>query len=487
LSFREGDAVPTFIPDSVTYGKVKATFITAVGDGQDEDETPDFTGAEGTVVFTPSVPTIQAPTAQEPVTIWPAPVECKLVNGVLTDPQGREGVWLIATQNPALIPVNWNYVVTVSLKGFGTSAMQVSKFDIQVAANGLTDLSAKIPPSGEGTPLTPTILQRALDAHDGALLALGAARASAAEAGAFVASAEEQANAAKTAAIAAGDALTGALAAKTATDTIRTGAQSAKVAAETARTAAEAARDAALAQTFAGVDVGTASLNTLVTPGLYRQSSTANATTTLGYPIEGSIGSIEVVNAGGLVFQRLTSHLQGGGRSIFVRRSLAANGSSWGSWREFASQRVDKTAGIAIYAWDSANGREQLTYGDTGWRDVTSLLVNGYTADQVLVRRTTWSVTWKFINLSGAAATSVTCLPAIAGFMNTGATQRDTGRGFLFEVSTSTVRRISNHASGMFFAAFPFAGQNYGEVSLSIDAPWPTALPGTASGAIPNA
>jgi hypothetical protein len=36
----------------------------------------------------------------------------------------------------------------------------------------------------------------------------------------------------------------------------------------------------------------------------------------------------------------------------------------------FAASRVDQTAGRAIYQWDDLNQREQLIYGDTGWRSI---------------------------------------------------------------------------------------------------------------------
>lgn len=47
---------------------------------------------------------------------------------------------------------------------------------------------------------------------------------------------------------------------------------------------------------------------------------------------------------------------------------------------------------------------------DTGWRNITSLLINGWTATHIMVRRTIDRVYWEFRNLNGSAATSATFL-----------------------------------------------------------------------------
>lgn len=69
---------------------------------------------------------------------------------------------------------------------------------------------------------------------------------------------------------------------------------------------------------------------------------------------------------------------------------------------------------------------------DTGRRDVTSLLANGWTATRVLVQRISDRVFWEFTNLNGAAATSATLmsLSTMTGFAPvTGNTETPTWRG----------------------------------------------------------
>ncbi len=144
--------------------------------------------------------------------------------------------------------------------------------------------------------------------------------------------------------------------------TARDGAVSARDAAVVARGAAESARDAALAQNFRGFDLGTLDLNTITTPGLYRQATGPNATLARNYPptAVGGAGSLEVLNVlgdGGFCIQRFTIH---GGinnllRVVYQRRW---NGSAWTSWTTYLSTRVSQPAnqpGVELFVHDDVN------------------------------------------------------------------------------------------------------------------------------------
>lgn len=68
-----------------------------------------------------------------------------------------------------------------------------------------------------------------------------------------------------------------------------------------------------------------------------------------------------------------------------------------------ASLRRDTSVGERIIA--TVNGLDTMLYGDTGWRNVDSLLVNGWTAHSIRMRRVgnVWFI--RFRGLNGSAAT----------------------------------------------------------------------------------
>lgn len=80
-----------------------------------------------------------------------------------------------------------------------------------------------------------------------------------------------------------------------------------------------------------------------------------------------------------------------------------------------ATIRVSETAGRAAYYTKPGTTTEQLFYGDTGWRDISALLVNGWTGT-IRIRRSGYDVKLQIVTLSAAAATSGTFLIAPAGF-----------------------------------------------------------------------
>ena len=51
-----------------------------------------------------------------------------------------------------------------------------------------------------------------------------------------------------------------------------------------------------------------------------------------------------------------------------ANRDALVYDSATSKWKNVPSQRVDTTAGRAVYVWDNVNNREQLAFGDTGYR-----------------------------------------------------------------------------------------------------------------------
>jgi hypothetical protein len=131
------------LPANVNYGTVTGTFITAVADGPDDDSLPDAVPCTGKVLFTPTASKLLNVTATPPVTIFP-----KSIAAVL-DVNGAFSVVLVATDDPDLNPVGWQYVVSFALSG-----ITVPAFNIDVLMNTTIDLASASPvPAAGGTPI----------------------------------------------------------------------------------------------------------------------------------------------------------------------------------------------------------------------------------------------------------------------------------------------------------------------------------------------
>lgn len=133
-----------------------------------------------------------------------------------------------------------------------------------------------------------------------------------------------------------------------------------------------------------GTNLGTSDLNMVITPGLYRQASTG-ATLERNYPIAGRAYSLVVYPSGSTLVQ-VAYPFSGvnNNETGRVQYERVGTGDSWSPWRAFASQRVDNSAGKAIYTWDDVAGKEQLIYGDTGSR---SMLLPNTTDQYAYIRR----------------------------------------------------------------------------------------------------
>jgi len=255
-------------------------------------------------------------------------------------------------------------------------------------------------------------------------------------------------------------------------------------AAQNAQAAAEAARDLALAGQFAGAAIGTADLNTLTTPGVYRQSTGGNATLAKNYPIINLRGllTVKALSSTELV-QEYVTQANGGNstRGVYLR---VLSGTVWTVWRFVPSQRVDQTAGRAIYTWDDVNNREQLIYGDTGIRDITSLALNGWSPSLIYLFRTGPIVTIACNVLNPTAQTSPAFVDIPLGFRPASGMLT---RGILHTVdaTTSVFRTVLMSNQLRVDGNLPTVPL-YGSVSWRTNEAWPTTLPGTPIGSIPN-
>ena len=144
-----------------------------------------------------------------------------------------------------------------------------------------------------------------------------------------------------------------------------------------------------------------------------------------------------------------------------------------GAWRWLMTATTGNTGWIVVW-------------GDTGWRDLTALVTNGWSATKVLMRRKTDLVWWFLDGLNGTAATSDDVLPTIP---NTSPLPYDAYAHLpLVRGSSDTTMAsapIWGNWTGMTLRFSPraaFTGGHNLLLSWPTAAPWPTSanLPGIA-------
>lgn len=239
----------------------------------------------------------------------------------------------------------------------------------------------------------------------------------------------------------------------------------------------------------AATDLGLTDLNTILTAGLYRQTQGANVTTAKNYPITlnaTAVMQVYMVSSSNVI-QQFEFVLGNPARRLFWQRSTSDTGATWSSWVVFRSGRLDHTAGRAFYIWDETNNRDQLIYGDTGSRDVTTALLDATKWDggQLKIRRVGWEVELRGLALNNNAAAvgdvTIFSVQLPSGFRNqhtlTGLANSSTGLQRAILAFTGTQLTISGVTSG-YNSDFTLKWQ-------TLDA-WPTTLPGIADGTIPN-
>lgn len=126
---------------------------------------------------------------------------------------------------------------------------------------------------------------------------------------------------------------------------------------------------------------------------------------------------------------------------------------------------VDQTAGRVIKVWDYLNNREQLIYGDTGWK--TATLINGWTGT-AQYRRELNRITIKFRNMVGTAATSTSFVNLPLGY-----------RSLVLRLPVqigATAYYAGFNSSGDVFIPTNVPNDSYwSEVSYTTDNVWPVA------------
>jgi hypothetical protein len=174
------------------------------------------------------------------------------------------------------------------------------------------------------------------------------------------------------------------------------------------------------------------------------------------------------------------------GKGAFVVVSDGAN------WLVTSGQYTDESVGRRIFTWSSAlsSGATtgwQMTFGDTGWRNISALLSNGWALGasfgKLHIRRQGSLVTID-ADLSASAATAQTVFTVPTGF--------EPHRNMVcIGYSGSTgyngfeMRSTADSSSTAFFSIATTGGLWRVTPNYQVVAAWPSSLPGSAVGSIP--
>ena len=257
--------------------------------------------------------------------------------------------------------------------------------------------------------------------------------------------------------------------------------------------------------TATGIAPGT-DLDTIVTPGLYINANSAGNTVALHWPQDTWAGFIEVIGTtGGHIMQRATSLYSttpatAVQQNMYERSRVAG---VWGPWVRVHLQGAIGggdltgtgspagvvTAPVGTYYTDTAitNGAMRwakktgtgntgwtVVVGDTGWRNVTSLLKNGWTGSAYL-RRTDAFVDMRLDALNASAATTGVPLAPPVGFqLGNPFTAR-----LLLHTMATVIRRASISGTDLNIVGYVAGDVLYGAVAGITGDAWPATLPGT--------
>lgn len=221
--------------------------------------------------------------------------------------------------------------------------------------------------------------------------------------------------------------------------------------------------------------------NTIKTAGLYRFVSAG-----LNQPgrIGQTYGSMAVTATEDLtrVQQTIYPGATGNGAMVQFQRNLA--GGIWSAWRAYTSTRVESVAGTAVYQWDELRARDQIIYLDTGWRDITSLILNGWTASTLRIQRFGNTVTVMGRVLNGVAATSAKLLSVnLSGFRPSDTSAVHTG----FVPDAAEAPKAYRVGADIEIPSFAtYSNARWAKFEWVTDDVAPTSLPGTGIGTVRN-
>lgn len=146
---------------------------------------------------------------------------------------------------------------------------------------------------------------------------------------------------------------------------------------------------------------------------------------------------------------------------------------------------VDESVGRRIFTWDPINSRWQLTYGDTGTRDVSAGLINSW-AGSLYVRRVGWTVNvYGLLTKDSASADAAYLIPT--GFRPKWGGNTFTWSAWNAAVGSQVAAWVDGSQNIAINRAAASTGSGVTRLGTSWETAdaWPASLPGSASGSIP--
>lgn len=211
--------------------------------------------------------------------------------------------------------------------------------------------------------------------------------------------------------------------------------------------------------------------------GLFRQPNGANSSVALGYPHEKFSGIIKSTNWGATeIIQEATPIPLSVTTGIVGTYQRGYRSGWWSGWAFIPKQRVDNTAGRAIYTWDDTAEREQLIYGDTGERDVSALLSDA--TGTAIMRRRGYNVVIDLIDVKPTTALGEHNILVLGNGYRPAQRERKlyvpkatTGAiSSVFITTGGAIRIWATNTADLYRMSFSFNTTD----------PWPTTLPGLA-------
>ena len=132
-----------------------------------------------------------------------------------------------------------------------------------------------------------------------------------------------------------------------------------------------------------------------------------------------------------------------------------------------------------IKATGSGNTGWRVDYGDTGWRNIESVLLNGFTATSVKIRRFGDQVSITIFALDGSSSTGTTLYTLPTGFASDSRIRQTwMGRTSSDQTPNAAITYSSN-TIGLFTSA-TLITSGRGTIDYLTTDTWPATLPGTA-------
>jgi len=143
---------------------------------------------------------------------------------------------------------------------------------------------------------------------------------------------------------------------------------------------------------------------------------------------------------------------------------------------------TDATNGAIRWIKATGNGNTgwKVEYGDTGWREIESVLLNGFTATSVKIRRFGDQVSITLFALDGSSSTGTTLYTLPTGFASDSRIRQTwMGRSSSDQTPNSAITYFSNTISLATSATSITSGR--GTIDYLTTDTWPATLPGTAA------